>query len=536
MLKEMSREGDDEINLNLDDSIEDLYDLDLSDQEDDFHQEESHVMDGHMSPKHQPPLHHQNINSITLTEYILGTLIVRVVSARDLKPMRRSFIHALTHRNELQHKRGKVSASRSSNTATNTNTSAYVNISFGTLVQKTNTQYDTCDPSWPRSQQYFFDVKLPVPELVLDEKEWKKEDDEEYDDDQEDEMFVSHSQKPILSLSVFHTNIQTKSIQEKKKGSTENTTNTDEFLGFASLDVTEVINGKEQCLDRWLPLECSSEGSSQGSVRVIVEYEAADIPPRPGDMVRFTGFVDKRDVFPLYSKGGLFRVIDVVGDDVVLSYRTKDENWTCTFNVHRYMLISVERYVSALEIYQEEIVDLSNKLANSPAVDVLTKTVKTIPEEGLLLVGLQAALGGMSLAGRWMNGGISLAVDDVVSTLNLDGQHNPRSETNEESSHVTKGEDSCYDEDDYDDVSSTSIASGMPLCPISGQKMKDPVVAADGHTYDRSSISRWLKTSDISPLTGTVMAHKTLVPNYLLISSLQRGEIKSEDGSQLTQC
>jgi hypothetical protein len=525
----MSREGENESSQGLYEDIEDLYDLNPSEHVD--QQVEEYVMDGRMSPKHQP-LHHQNINTITLTEYILGTLIVRVVCARDLKPMRRSFMRAFTHRNE-QHKRGGVSTGGSSSNSAISNTSSYVNISFGALVQKTPTQYDTCDPSWPRSQQYFFDVKLPVPELVLDEKDEKKKG-EEYEDDN-DEIFVS--QKPILSFSVFHTDTQTKALKEKTKCSAEDTTS-DEFLGFASLDVTAVINGKERCLDRWLPLDCSSEGSSQGSIRVIIEYEAADTPPRPSDIVRFTGFVDKRDIFPLHDIGGLFRVIDVVGDDVILSYRTKEENWTCTFNVHRYMLISVERYVSALEIYHEEIFELSNKLANSSAADMITKTVnKTIPEEGLLLVGVQAALGGMSLAGRWINGGMSLAVDDIVSTLNLDGQHNPRSETNEETSHNIQGEDSCFDEGEGDDdVSSSSIASGMPLCPISGQQMRDPVVAADGHTYDRSSISRWLQTSDISPLTGTVMAHKTLVPNYLLISSLQRGEIQSEDGSQVTQC
>jgi hypothetical protein len=529
--------------------IEDLYDLDPSEDGYQEEEEEDYMMDGHMSPKH-PPVevlhHHQNINTITLTEYILGTLIVRVVCARDLKPMRRSFINALRHRNETQKRKGISTTTKSSSTNSahnstpaTTNTSAYVNISFGTLVQRTSTEYDTCDPSWPRSQQYFFDVKLPIPELVLHEKKEEEFEDihnndneEEHDDDVDDEMF--HSQKPILSLSVFHTDTQTKSSIEKTKGSTQKTT--DEFLGFASLDVTEVINGKERCLDRWLSLECGSEGTSQGSIRVIVEYEAADTPPRPGDIVRFTGFVNKRDIFPVQGKGILFRVIDAVGDEVVVSYKTKDEHWTCIFNVHRNMLISVERYVSALEMYQEEILDLSNKLANSPAVDVLAKSVKSIPEEGLLLVGLQAALGGMSLAGRWMNGGMSVAVDDIVSTLNLDGQHNPRCETNEDSSYATKGEDSCFEDDADDDVSSTSIASGMPVCPISGQKMRDPVVAADGHTYDRSSISRWLKTSDISPLTGTVMAHKTLVPNYLLISSLQRGEMQSEDGSQVTQC
>jgi hypothetical protein len=46
------------------------------------------------------------------------------------------------------------------------------------------------------------------------------------------------------------------------------------------------------------------------------------------------------------------------------------------------------------------------------------------------------------------------------------------------------------------------------------------VVAADGHTYERYAIARWFQTSNRSPLTGAVMTHANLVPNYLLLSSV----------------
>ena len=46
-------------------------------------------------------------------------------------------------------------------------------------------------------------------------------------------------------------------------------------------------------------------------------------------------------------------------------------------------------------------------------------------------------------------------------------------------------------------------------------------MAADGHTYERAAIARWLTTSDKSPLTGEILAHKELVPNYMLLSSLR---------------
>jgi len=50
--------------------------------------------------------------------------------------------------------------------------------------------------------------------------------------------------------------------------------------------------------------------------------------------------------------------------------------------------------------------------------------------------------------------------------------------------------------------------------------MKDPVIAADGHTYERSAIEIWLKKHDTSPLTNLRLPHKHLVPNYALKSLL----------------
>jgi hypothetical protein len=43
--------------------------------------------------------------------------------------------------------------------------------------------------------------------------------------------------------------------------------------------------------------------------------------------------------------------------------------------------------------------------------------------------------------------------------------------------------------------------------------MADPVVAADGLTYDRDAIELWMKTHDVSPLTNQPFVHKFLTPN-----------------------
>lgn len=54
-------------------------------------------------------------------------------------------------------------------------------------------------------------------------------------------------------------------------------------------------------------------------------------------------------------------------------------------------------------------------------------------------------------------------------------------------------------------------------CPISLDFMIDPVTVATGHTYDRSSIQRWLRAGNsICPNTGERLKNRDLVPNLAL--------------------
>ena len=57
------------------------------------------------------------------------------------------------------------------------------------------------------------------------------------------------------------------------------------------------------------------------------------------------------------------------------------------------------------------------------------------------------------------------------------------------------------------------------LCPITCSKLIDPMVAADGHTYEREAIQKWLVergTKSVSPLTGQTLKYRELVPNFSL--------------------
>ena len=57
------------------------------------------------------------------------------------------------------------------------------------------------------------------------------------------------------------------------------------------------------------------------------------------------------------------------------------------------------------------------------------------------------------------------------------------------------------------------------LCPITHEILRDPVVAGDGHTYERESIERWFKSgrSNLrSPVTNELLSSVEVVPNILL--------------------
>jgi hypothetical protein len=54
------------------------------------------------------------------------------------------------------------------------------------------------------------------------------------------------------------------------------------------------------------------------------------------------------------------------------------------------------------------------------------------------------------------------------------------------------------------------------LCPISLEPMSDPVTAADGFSYERHNILRWLEEKRTSPKTNLELEHRNVVSNVTL--------------------
>jgi hypothetical protein len=59
------------------------------------------------------------------------------------------------------------------------------------------------------------------------------------------------------------------------------------------------------------------------------------------------------------------------------------------------------------------------------------------------------------------------------------------------------------------------------LCPLTFEIMQDPVVMADGQSYERAAIEEWLARSDRSPMTNAVLPHRNAIPNVALRHAIQ---------------
>ena len=57
-------------------------------------------------------------------------------------------------------------------------------------------------------------------------------------------------------------------------------------------------------------------------------------------------------------------------------------------------------------------------------------------------------------------------------------------------------------------------------CPITQRLFQDPVIAADGRTYERKAITRWLREHGTSPITRQAMDVNTLQTNHIVLEMI----------------
>lgn len=421
--------------------------------------------------------------------YILGTLQVRLIAARG------SFLEGVRQQQQEQNQGllssfplmigGGSTAAAANKSATST--CYYGELSFLSQTQLTSQVYNTSNGAnitWPRCEEYYLDVTIPIPAQLLPTTcstkdstatagQFKEEEEGggEQEDDDKEQLFVhyysddedegplqniqSYSvplRNPILSLCIFQSEkldikmSKTTDKGKKQEGrqqslSKQQQEKEDSLVGFTSINLLPLLTGQISCLDQWLTLHTTTACSdsldyscTEGEVRISCEYVPSDPPPKPGDYVRLTtyGFdtLFSKSLFPISSENPtrLFLVDDVRGHKVYLSYYTSQENWLCKFQVHTYMVLCAKRQRENVSFYelQESIRDVAQKLAYSPMVNTVQSTLmETVPKDGLLNAGAQTFSNGISLLSRWLDGGLEAIVNDVVYATNFDGSHTP---------------------------------------------------------------------------------------------------------------
>ncbi|GKC52560.1 U-box domain-containing protein 1-like protein [Tanacetum coccineum] len=92
--------------------------------------------------------------------------------------------------------------------------------------------------------------------------------------------------------------------------------------------------------------------------------------------------------------------------------------------------------------------------------------------------------------------------------------------------HKTPQEGPSKNSQNHHYPSSQSMIINIPdeyRCPISLDLMRDPVIVASGHTYDRVSIAQWINSGHHTcPKSGQRLIHMALIPNYALKSLIHQ--------------
>ncbi|KAH7548340.1 hypothetical protein ACOSP7_032239 [Xanthoceras sorbifolium] len=112
-------------------------------------------------------------------------------------------------------------------------------------------------------------------------------------------------------------------------------------------------------------------------------------------------------------------------------------------------------------------------------------------------------------------------INNLISLVSFSKSRIFSNEENEKSKDIKQRSSSMsriYDQS----LTSQSILTIIPdefRCPISLDLMRDPVIVASGHTYDRNSIAQWINSGHHTcPKSGQRLIHMALIPNYALKS------------------
>ena len=422
----------------------------------------------------------------------------------------------------------------------------YVIVAFEGQHETTKVLEETLDPQWPR-QQMFFDVKMPA---------FHAECRNDVSNDLKSGSSSSFcSAEPHLHIRVMHRfrdeedlkgYDRRKSLTSKleqgnddlKKPIKDGTLDPDDLLlGETFINMVDLVTARCRNVDEWFPLD------KGGAIRLSIDYDFLEPHPNPGDLVRLLGFGSPEDLWPLPVKQEFIveEYIDPHKERMMVSYETV-EGWRCSVSIHRHHVISVGRHNTIVNQYKESVLDGLIKFMDTPLMDAFEYTLDKAQEEGIGAASKYALQGLKKGANRWLNGGFGTVFSDLQMIVGLDGveEDQKTSEGSNDANNISSSSSSQKDNNiaDDDDDAETNEDDAFEyisrenldkiLCPITGMPMNDPVVAADGHTYERTAIERWIQDHDTSPLTGSTLETKVTFRNFKMVETIANMKVENQ--------
>jgi hypothetical protein len=313
----------------------------------------------------------------------------------------------------------------------------------------------------------------------------------------------------------------------------------------------------------WYPLS-SEDRHDAGQIQLALHFDVGGIAPIKGDLIRLAGFGGMEYYSKAIPAGVRLEVVEIYQDQVLAQYKSI-EGWMLSFEFHRNLVHVVHRpsilreahtqlHGQITRVRQSQMIQRAHGLwlaiPESPRKQALKTYQFTLFSSALLYQtlsksisetfahGLNSGVVACKTTGSdayskfkeeflrlyWIPGffdnldhegvdcGPKKARGKIFLAFTLEDLVAQERESDGSNSEEGYNEDMDEDEDDFEE----DVCPEQLICPITGCPMVDPVVAADGHTYDREAILHWFSNSDISPLTGMHMPTTQVFPNFTL--------------------
>ncbi|KAG3113052.1 hypothetical protein PI124_g7966 [Phytophthora idaei] len=378
---------------------------------------------------------------------------------------------------------------------------------------------------------------------------------------------------PELYVQVFHCSEEAKDAAPASNVSALGLD--DKLIGAVVVPLLPCLISSASSSRGWYQLtdeESQNAGQLQLALNFDVSAASNELEPQKGDIIRLTGFGGLEYYSKILPPSARLEVLDIFQDQVFAQTRSL-EGWPLSFELHR-NLVHVERRPSLLNDASEQLHNQVTRVRQFRVVTGAQRVWRALPatpriqfENSAAFVaffGAQAYSTMMRSIHELLRSGVSSGVQIFVASskdaygqvkhefarvywnaprlVTFDGGYDddlvdcgPRTNRGHIVRAFTAADrlavdyedaeeemmmhwDTYEDSEDYEGGGNEGelAVPEQLICPITGCPMLDPVVAADGHSYEREAIMQWFTTSDISPMTGMHMPTTQVFPNFTL--------------------